>query len=123
MPVCLKYCILGGEAVALGRRREQEEEENMAVAEPEFTCTHMTYTFTYMIVFTCLYFVLHVCTRYLYRIRYQYTRRNTIIPCTGGGENERAFWYLYLVLWFGANFELFARFSVATTHAMFEPTK
>ena len=35
MPVCLKYCILGGEAVALGRRREQEEEENMAVAEPE----------------------------------------------------------------------------------------
>ena len=26
MPVCLKYCILGGEAVALGRRREQEEE-------------------------------------------------------------------------------------------------
>ena len=69
--------------------------ENTAVAEPEFTCTHMTYTFTYMIVFTCLYFVLHVCTRYLYRIRYQYTRRNTIIPCTGGGENERAFWYLY----------------------------
>jgi hypothetical protein len=52
--------------------------ENTAVAEPEFTCTHMTYTFTYMIVFTCLYFVLHVCTRYLYRIRYQYTRRNTI---------------------------------------------
>jgi hypothetical protein len=55
MPVCLKYCILGGEAVALGRRREQEEEENMAVAEPEFTCTHDIYTFTYMIVFTFIF--------------------------------------------------------------------
>jgi len=49
MPVCLKYCILGGEAVALGRRREQEEEENMAVAEPE-SRWYMTYihTFTYI---------------------------------------------------------------------------
>jgi hypothetical protein len=50
MPVCLKYCILGGEAVALGRRREQEEErtrwlQNQSLQVPVPVCTHDIYIF------------------------------------------------------------------------------